>query len=63
MVAQIGRFDERNSGILCCNLIGEPVNPVNQDAGKEEVGKDHDPFVTQLCRMVEAWFNQWKGNP
>ena len=62
MVVQIPGFDELNIRICRGNLVGEAVDPVNQNSGKQKIGKHHNALVAQPCDMLETGLNQRKGD-
>src|SRR5690348_10558480 len=47
MVAQIGRLDELDLGMARCHRVGFAVDPLDEDAGEEEVGEDDDSREAQ----------------
>ena len=62
MVAQVASFDELDVGVVGRDLIGEAVDPIDQDTGEQEIWRDDDAFIAEFCRMAEARFDEWEGN-
>ncbi len=44
--------------MVCCDLIGETIDAVDQNPREQEVRCDDDAFVTKLGCMAEARFNK-----
>ena len=49
-------------GFFGGNLVGEAIDPVDQDAREQEIREDDDAFIAQLGHVVQAGFNQWEGH-
>ena len=62
VVVQIPGLDEIDAGVFHRCLIGEPVNPVDQNAGKQEIREDDDALVSKPCDVIEARFNKREGH-
>ena len=62
MVIQIAGLDEFNIGICRCNAVGKAVNPVDQNAGKQEIRKHDDAFIAELCRVFQTRLHQREGH-
>ena len=58
VIIEIGRLDERNFRMAFANGIRCHVNPLDENAGEKEIGKDDDPAVSEFCRMLQGRFNQ-----
>ena len=48
MVIQIACLDELNVRMRRCDLVGEPINPIDQNAGKKKIRKYDDALVSKL---------------
>ena len=46
MVIEVGGFDEFNLRMPLGDKIGMIINSLNEDSGKQKIGKNHDPFKT-----------------
>lgn len=62
VIAQITSFDELDVFVFCRHLIGETIDPVDQDAGKQEVREHNDALVRQACYVLQARLNQREGH-
>ena len=62
MVVQIACFDKFDIGIGRCNLVGKAVNPVNQNARKQKIGKNNNPPITKPGDMFKTGLNQRERN-
>ena len=60
VVIQIARFDEFDIGIGRSNLVSETINSIDQNSGKQKIGKHHNALVAQLCDMLQTRLHQWK---
>ncbi len=58
MVVQIAGLHELGIGIGRRNLVGEAVDPVDQDATEQEIGKDNDPLESKPHDMLKTGLNQ-----
>ena len=63
MVREVGRLDELNLRMPRRHLVRVVVDPLDQDAGEEEVGKYDDPPVAKLRRVLQARLDQGEGDP
>lgn len=54
VIPKIARFDKLHLSVLRRHLIGEAIDPVDQDAREEEIGEHDDALVAQLGRMLQA---------
>ena len=54
MVVQIACLDELGIGKRCRDLVGETVDPVDQNAAEQEIGKDHHTLEAKACHMLKA---------
>ena len=52
MVVQIAGLDELDVRELGCDRVGVVVDPLDQDAGEQEVGEHDDAAVSKLGRML-----------
>ncbi len=43
-------------------MVGEAIDPVDQDAGEQEIRKHDNAFVAKTRDMLEAGFDQWEGD-
>ena len=55
VVVQIARLFPLNVGMRGCDLIGEAIYAVDQDAGEEEIGEHDHAFVAELGDMGQAY--------
>ena len=62
MIVQIPCLDELQTGVVGGNFVGLIVNPIHQNAGKQEVGENHDPLETQHGALFQCRHDQRKGN-
>ncbi len=62
VIVQIACFHELNVRISFCNAIRKPVNPVDQDAREQEIGKDNDAPVAKTCHMIKTGLDQGEGD-
>ena len=62
MVAQIACLDELFVGMFGGDLVGEPVDPVDQDARKQEIREHDDPFVGKHRNMLQTRCDQREGH-
>ena len=46
MVIEVGCLDEFNLRMPLGDKIGMIINSLNEDSGKQKIGKNHDPFKT-----------------
>ena len=58
VITQVVGFYELDVGVLCRDLIGEPINTVNQNARKQKVWRNDDPFVAKFGSMGQARLDQ-----
>ena len=52
VVTQIASFDELDACVLGSDLIGEPIDAVDQNPGEKEVWEDDDALVWQARHML-----------
>jgi len=62
VVVEIGRLDELDIGVRGGHGIGVVIDALDKDAGEQEVRKNDDAPIPQLCRMFEARCDQRKGD-
>ena len=62
MVVQIAGLDEFGVGVCRRHLVGEAIDAVDQDPGKQEVGKNDNALETELYNMLKTGLHQRKGH-
>ena len=62
MIIQIARLHDFNVGMRGGNLVGEAIDPVNQDSRKQKIGKDDDAFEAKPRHMFKTGLNKREGN-
>ena len=63
MVVQVSGLHKGDLGMLGGDLVGKAINPVNQDAGEQEIGKYDHPAVAKARNVVQTWLYQRECNP
>ena len=63
MVSQIGGLDKFNIRELGANFVGMGINPVDQNADKQEIRKDNNPLIAQLHRFAQPGIDARMCNP
>jgi hypothetical protein len=58
MIVKVGRLDEFDLRMTCCNGVRCIINAIDEDAGEEEIGEHHDAAVAEASGMLEAGINQ-----
>ena len=61
MVAKVSRLHPVNARMRAGDQIGEAIDPVDQNARKQEIGENHDAPLAKLRDMVEAGLDQGEG--
>ena len=62
VIAQIGRVDEINFGMIIRNTFRVLADPAHQNPGKQEIRENNDALEAKLHHMTKTGFNQWKGD-
>ena len=62
MIAEIGRREELDLGVIGGHLVGVHPDPAHQHAGEEEVGEHHDAAEAQAHHVAQAGFHQGEGD-
>jgi hypothetical protein len=52
VITQIAGFDELDACVLGSDLIGEPIDTVDQNPRKQEVWEDDDAFIRKARHML-----------
>ena len=62
MVVQIACFDELDVRMRLGHLVSEAINPIDQNAGEQEIREDDDALIAKARDVFEARFHQWEGD-
>ena len=62
VIAQIGRVDEINFGMIIRNTFRVLADPAHQNPGKQEIRENNDALEAKLHHMTKTGFNQWEGD-
>ena len=62
MIVQIAGLDECSAGMGRRHLVGETIDAVNQDPGKQEIGKDDNALESKLHHMLKTGLHQREGH-
>ena len=62
VIAQIGRADEINFGMVIRYTFRVLADPAHQNTGKQEIRENNDALEAKLHHMTKTGFNQWKGD-
>ena len=53
MIVEIAGLEELDARMARRDLVGLPVDPLDQDAGEQEVGEHHDPAKAETARPLQ----------
>ena len=62
MIIEVACLDELDIGVAGGDFISEAVNTVDENAGKEEIGKNDNPLETKLGDVFKARLDQREGH-
>lgn len=62
VIVKITGFDKMNIGMLSRNLIGEAIDPVDQNAGEKEIGEHHNALVAKFGDVLQCGLDQREGD-